>query len=337
MSGTPSAPHRATPFGGATPILRVRNLAASLDYYVRVLGFTIDWQSDGPLASVSRGACVIFLCEGDQGHPGTWVWIGVNDADAVFEELRRSGARVRLPPTNYPWGYELHVKDVDGHVLRLGSDSRQNQPFGDWRDAQGVRWGKTTDGGWVRSDAVTPSDLMPPGPMRHRVAGTDSLEWFHASGRMTCDVYEAALTSAGRSLQEFASVLDFGCGVGRVLRWLKALIPEARFAGAEIDEDAIAWIRDHYPDVDVSAITNNGLPPLEFEDGRFDLVLAYSVFTHLDATYQDAWLIELRRLVRPGGILLLSISGPRMLDHTLTKSDHANLGDLRRQLDVFES
>jgi SAM-dependent methyltransferase len=186
-------------------------------------------------------------------------------------------------------------------------------------------------------DAVTPSDLMPPGPMRQRVAGTDDLEWFHASGRMTCDAYETALASAGRTLQEFGNVLDFGCGVGRVLRWLQASMPQARFAGAEIDEDAIGWIRDHYPGVEVAAITNNGLPPLLFEDGRFDLVLAYSVFTHLDAQYQDAWLSELHRLVRPGGMLLLSISGPRMLEHTLTKSAHANLADLRRQLDVFTS
>ena len=86
---------------------------------------------------------------------------------------------------------------------------------------------------------------------------------------MTCDVYEAALASAGRNLPGFRNVLDFGCGVGRVLRWLQAVMPDASFAGAEIDEAAIAWIREHYPRVDVSAITNNGrLPPLGFDDGH---------------------------------------------------------------------
>ena len=63
-----------------------------------------------------------------------------------------------------------------------------------------------------------------------------------------------------------------------------------------------------------AAIASDGLPPLPFDDARFDLVLGYSVFTHLNVQYQDAWLGELRRLVRPGGILLLSISGPRMLE-----------------------
>jgi SAM-dependent methyltransferase len=185
------------------------------------------------------------------------------------------------------------------------------------------------------NDVISASVLMPPGPMRLRVAGTEHLEWFHVSGRITCEVYAAALSMVGRNLREFGDVLDFGCGVGRVLRWLKAMMPEARFAGAEIDEAAISWIRANYPDVEMAAITNNGLPPLPFSDGRFDLVLAYSVFTHLNEAYQDAWLNDLRRLVRRDGLLLLSISGPRMLDHTLTKSGHGNLADLQAHLPEF--
>jgi SAM-dependent methyltransferase len=82
-------------------------------------------------------------------------------------------------------------------------------------------------------------------------------------------------------------------------------------------------------------IANDGLPPLHFDDGRFDLVLGYSVFNHLNERYQDAWLAELRRLVCPGGILLLSISGPRMLEKTLTTSDHPNLTDLREHVGEF--
>ncbi len=64
----------------AIPILRVRSVTASLEYYVQKLGFKIDWQA--PIfASVSRGRYHIFLSEGDQGSRGGWVWIGVEDAD----------------------------------------------------------------------------------------------------------------------------------------------------------------------------------------------------------------------------------------------------------------
>jgi SAM-dependent methyltransferase len=186
-------------------------------------------------------------------------------------------------------------------------------------------------------ELIAPGVLIPPAPLRLRVAGTDHLEWFHVSGRMTCDVYQASLAAVGRELREFHDILDFGCGVGRVLRWLRPLMPQARLAGSEIDANSISWVRDNYPDVDMAGTGADGLPPLRFEDGRFDLVLGYSVFTHLNVAYQDAWLKELRRLVRRDGLLLLSINGPRMLDHVLTKSGHGNLPDLQARLRHLES
>jgi SAM-dependent methyltransferase len=51
------------------------------------------------------------------------------------------------------------------------------------------------------------------------------------------------------------------------------------------------------------------LPPTKFEDGFFDLVFNQSVFSHLDERYQDAWLSELARITRPGGRVVLSVSG----------------------------
>jgi catechol 2,3-dioxygenase-like lactoylglutathione lyase family enzyme len=137
-------------FEGVTPILRVKDLAASVAYYVGVLGFKLDWQDPGILGSVSRGRCTIFLCEGDQGLPGGWVWVGVGDAGALFEDYQSRGARVRHPPTNYQWSYEMQVEDLDGNVLRFGSEPKQDQPFGEWLDMRGQRWAKAPDGGWAR-------------------------------------------------------------------------------------------------------------------------------------------------------------------------------------------
>jgi catechol 2,3-dioxygenase-like lactoylglutathione lyase family enzyme len=119
-------------FECVTPILRVRSLAASLAYYTGKLGFKIDWQSQTTMASVSRGRAPIMLCEGDQGNPGTWVWIGVGDAEALFRELSEKGAKIVLPPTNYPWALEIHVEDPDGHVLRFGSEPLSDRPFVNW-------------------------------------------------------------------------------------------------------------------------------------------------------------------------------------------------------------
>lgn len=142
----------AITFHGATPILRVVSLAPSVDHYVNVLGFTVDWREPGIIASVSRGACTVFLSEGDQGNPGSWVYTGVGDVERLFEEYRARGAKVRHPPTNHSWGYEMQVEDPDGNVLRFASDSKVGEPFGEWLDMRGTRWVRSRDGGWTRRE-----------------------------------------------------------------------------------------------------------------------------------------------------------------------------------------
>ena len=147
MSETDSMKADALRFGGVTPILNVQNLEASIAYYVNALGFKVDWEHRDVIASVSRDHCGIFLCEGDQGHPGSWVWIGVGDVDALFEEYKNSGTRVRHPPTNYAWAREMQVEDPDGNVLRFGSDPKPDEPLGEWLDMHGRRWATSADGG----------------------------------------------------------------------------------------------------------------------------------------------------------------------------------------------
>lgn len=150
MSAT-EAPTRATAnvFQGVTPILPVKDLPASIDYYVNVLGFKVDFQEPGIIASVSRDRCGIFLIQGDQGHPGTWVWVGAQDVESLFEEYKTKGANIRHPPTNYYWACEMQIEDLDGNVLRLGSEPKKNQPLGEWLDMHGRRWAPSPGGGWT--------------------------------------------------------------------------------------------------------------------------------------------------------------------------------------------
>ena len=116
-------------FEHADPILSVANMAAAVKYYVEALGFrNADWGSD-IFTFVNRDKAGIFLCQGGQGQPGTWVWIGVNDVDALHEEYQASGAKIQLPPNNYPWAYEMHVEDPDGHILRFGAAVKRDLPF----------------------------------------------------------------------------------------------------------------------------------------------------------------------------------------------------------------
>ena len=137
-----------TILGGVFPILCVADLEASLRYYEAQLGFDIQWRS-GTVASVQRDRAAIMLSQRDQGHPGTWLWIAVSDADAIYAELQARGARLRHAPANYPWGSrECQIMDLDDHVLRFGSDLRAGEPIGDWLDAAGQRWLPVAGGGW---------------------------------------------------------------------------------------------------------------------------------------------------------------------------------------------
>ena len=147
MSGTNQQREVTVSFEEGNPIFRVESVSASIEYYVRMLGFKLDW-GDGGFASVSRGSFNLFLSEGDQGHPGAWAWIGVSDAEALHQEYLAAGARMRHPPTNYAWACEMQVEDLDGNVLRLGSDPDPNLPVGEWLDMHRQAWERSPDGHW---------------------------------------------------------------------------------------------------------------------------------------------------------------------------------------------
>jgi predicted enzyme related to lactoylglutathione lyase len=120
---------------GSAPILRVRDMATRLRYYVDVLGFkNADWGSHEFTCVTREVHAGIYLCQGGQGQPGTWVWIGAEDVETLYEEYKASGAKFRHPPQNYPWAYEMKVEDPDGHVLRFGSEPKTDLPFAEWHD-----------------------------------------------------------------------------------------------------------------------------------------------------------------------------------------------------------
>lgn len=120
---------RRTRFECADPILRVEDMSAAVRYYVDVLGFEQANWGDDSFTCVSRDGAGIYLSQGSQGNVGSWVWVGVADAEALYEELKASGARIQHPPANYPWALEVRVEDLDGNVLRMGSDPREDRPY----------------------------------------------------------------------------------------------------------------------------------------------------------------------------------------------------------------
>ncbi len=109
------------------PILNVRDVAASLAYYVDVLGFEEPWHWGHPptFGGVRSGDHEIQFCLDGQGSPGTWMAVWVDDVDALHERLRTRDVDVRQAPTTFPWGVrELNVADPDGHRIRFSTATR---------------------------------------------------------------------------------------------------------------------------------------------------------------------------------------------------------------------
>jgi SAM-dependent methyltransferase len=102
-------------------------------------------------------------------------------------------------------------------------------------------------------------------------------------------------------------VLDFGSGAGRTLRHFLAEAERGEIWGADIDEPSIRWL-DENLSPPLHAWRTEMLPPLGLEHGTFDLIWAISVFTHLTDS-STAWLLELHRLLKPGGILIATYMG----------------------------
>lgn len=159
----------------------------------------------------------------------------------------------------------------------------------------------------TRSAPVADRPVLPPVDLMARVAGLEDPDWFWNSGDLSLQGFESALGLVGAELADFSRILEWGCGCGRILLHSEQLSEEVDLYGVDIDGEAIAWAKTAIPWVTFSVC--DGLPPLGFPDSHFDLILNHSVFTHLDASYQDAWLAELRRVLKPGGYALLSVSG----------------------------
>jgi SAM-dependent methyltransferase len=145
---------------------------------------------------------------------------------------------------------------------------------------------------------------LPPPALRVRVVAEADPQVFLESGRAEAAQLSAAVASSGTPIEESGRLLDFGCGCGRVIRHLNGL-PSMEVHGTDHDAELIEWVAAHLPFVHAN---RNGIaPPLPYPDAHFGLVYAISVFTHMTDELSRDWMAEMRRVLRPGGLLLFTV------------------------------
>ena len=146
---------------------------------------------------------------------------------------------------------------------------------------------------------------------------------YHAVGRAVLLNWFEVLERHSFNLRTMGAVLDFGCGTGRLLQHFRH-IDGLRRVGTDANPRMTEWCSRHLDGIETH---NNRLePPLDFaEEESFDLVYAFSVFTHIPIHLQEPWLAELRRVLRPGGFLLCTVAGSWLLSMFLKPEDRADL------------
>jgi SAM-dependent methyltransferase len=152
---------------------------------------------------------------------------------------------------------------------------------------------------------------LPPASLVYLVAGHFNVEWYYKSGVSHAALLREVLAANGFDVREFDSLLDFGCGCGRVIRhWHDHSAPQLH--GTDYNPRLIAWCRRYLPFADFE--TNHPAPPLGYGDDTFDFIYAISVFTHLTERLQHAWMRELERVLAPGGVLAITTKGRSRLE-----------------------
>jgi SAM-dependent methyltransferase len=156
------------------------------------------------------------------------------------------------------------------------------------------------------------SDGMPIPPSRliYLVAGTYDMAWFLELGGLGARAIRNTLARNQLDINAFEAILDLGCGCGRVLRHFSAL-KGVKIYGCDYNGKLVDWCAKNL--TFATFATNQLEPPLPYATNTMDLVYALSVFTHWGQDLQFAWMDEMRRVIKPGGHLLMTTHGASYL------------------------
>ena len=158
---------------------------------------------------------------------------------------------------------------------------------------------------WYRND-LSSCFPVPPLPLMLRECNTDIISFNLLTGLKN---YREFWTTACKYVDppSIKSMLDWGCGYGRVTGFFIKFSGIPQVSGCDIDAEAISWARENLKPAEFSLIAP--YPPTHYPDHAFDLIISNSVFTHLARGIQVRWLEEMRRVLAPGGLFLASVHG----------------------------
>ncbi|ODR19159.1 hypothetical protein BHQ23_20560 [Mycobacterium gordonae] len=199
------------------------------------------------------------------------------------------------------------VMAASGTSLRIGVDS--SEP-GDSRS----QFHSSLRSLWIPKAVFDASRLSAPLPdiaNIHRVSGptSDAFQYLVFGATTFHQLDLIARRHAGRPIADLGTVLDWGVGCGRVLRQIRES-GEGRAKmtiGLDIDEVNIRWCAQNLATHgDFGVLSLDGF---DLEERSVDFLYGISVMTHLTEYHQLMWLDRIRRILKPGGLAVLTVHG----------------------------
>ena len=146
---------------------------------------------------------------------------------------------------------------------------------------------------------------LPPADLRVLVGGSADPKWFSQQGRADAERFMDLARRHGAPLESGVSVWDLGCGCGRIARWTAPVVlgGGGAFRGTDINPRLVRWCATHL----AGSYRRNPLkPPCGLAPASMEVLYAYSVLTHLREGVARAWLAEMARVLKPGGLALVT-------------------------------
>ena len=184
---------------------------------------------------------------------------------------------------------------------------------------------------WIHSIAAASDEptrrLLPPLPptaLRSIVSASED-EVFLWTGAVDLSNLLQLYEQYAASRPAKPRVFDFGCGCGRLTRFLH-LSDRYEATASDANPDHVRWCAANLRNV--RTLANEFKPPLALAASSMDFVYSLSVFTHLSLEVSTAWLAELARITTSGGIIAITTHGYPALDIIASSAVHQSMFSL---------
>ena len=206
---------------------------------------------------------------------------------------------------NCRFSFDLYVRgDASKYMFEAVYDDKSTVPLFEY-NVEAVRSSQR----WLRRMKTGLADIpVPNSDMVYLTQGIHDTSAYQNSIIPGIYNMKRYLDSSGVELDALQSILDFGCGTGRLIVGWYLDNPRRHLSGCDINRELVAWARDSLPER-INFYQSPLTPPLSNASNCFDLICLVSVFTHLSLVSQRLWVEEFKRILRPSGHILITLQG----------------------------